>query len=252
VYCHPSQTIDADRPNSDARHDGKFSELGDSTSNGFHAGDESQPVHALERLFIQSLPGWKRTIDIIGSLLGLVLMAPVFLLLALFINTGSPGPVFFRQWRTGRGGRPFLMYKFRSMVIDAEQRKGELLPLNEQDGPAFKLSADPRVTRLGRFLRDSSLDELPQLWNVLRGEMSLVGPRPLPVEEANSCLDWQRRRLDVTPGLTCIWQIRGRSEVTFNEWVRMDLEYVRRQSLWQDVKILFATVPAVVQRRGAK
>jgi lipopolysaccharide/colanic/teichoic acid biosynthesis glycosyltransferase len=144
------------------------------------------------------------------------------------------------------------MYKFRSMVSDAESRKADLLALNEQDGPAFKITGDPRITRLGRFLRDSSIDELPQLWNVLKGDMSLVGPRPLPCDETANCLDWQRRRLDVTPGLTCIWQVRGRSQVTFNEWVRMDVEYVQRRSLWCDVQILLATVPAVIARRGAK
>ncbi len=144
------------------------------------------------------------------------------------------------------------MYKFRSMISDAESLKSQLMELNEQDGPAFKITADPRVTRLGRFLRDTSLDELPQLWNVLRGEMSLVGPRPLPCDESDACLGWQKRRLDVTPGLTCIWQVKGRSQVTFNEWVRMDLQYVGRRSLWQDLKILISTVPAVLQRRGAK
>ncbi len=152
------------------------------------------------------------------------------MLIAAAIKFTSPGPVFFRQSRSGRGGRPFFMYKFRSMVVDAEESKSELLTLNEQDGPAFKLTSDPRVTRLGQFLRDTSLDELPQLINVFKGDMSLVGPRPLPCEETAGCLDWQRRRLDVTPGLTCIWQVRGRSRVTFNEWVRMDLQYVRRQS----------------------
>jgi lipopolysaccharide/colanic/teichoic acid biosynthesis glycosyltransferase len=144
------------------------------------------------------------------------------------------------------------MYKFRSMVVDAETQKQQLLHLNEQDGPAFKLTGDPRITRLGKVLRDTSLDELPQLWNVLKGEMSLVGPRPLPCEESNNCLDWQRRRLDVTPGLTCLWQVRGRSQVTFNEWVRMDLDYVGRNSWWRDACILMATVPAVLMRRGAK
>ena len=187
-----------------------------------------------------------------GATIGLIFACPIFIVVAALIKLESPGPVFFRQWRTGRGGCPFQMYKFRSMVVDAELRKHNLLGLNEQDGPAFKLADDPRITQLGKFLRGTSLDELPQLWNVLRGEMSLVGPRPLPCEESNSCLDWQRRRLDVTPGLTGIWQVRGRSEVTFNEWVRMDLEYIERRSLWQDAKILFATVPAVIKRRGAK
>jgi lipopolysaccharide/colanic/teichoic acid biosynthesis glycosyltransferase len=211
-----------------------------------------RPVEPLESLFVRAMPAWKRTIDIFGSVFGLLLLSPLFLLIAALIKLISPGPIFFRQWRSGRGGRPFRMYKFRSMVTDAESRKDELMALNEQDGPAFKITGDPRITRLGRFLRDTSIDELPQLWNVLKGDMSLVGPRPLPCDETANCLDWQRRRLDVTPGLTCIWQVRGRSQVTFNEWVRMDVEYVQRRSLWCDVKILLATVPAVIARRGAK
>jgi lipopolysaccharide/colanic/teichoic acid biosynthesis glycosyltransferase len=203
-------------------------------------------------LFVQAIPPWKRAIDVLGAAIGIVLLSPILLLFAAAIKISSTGPVLFTQWRSGRGGRPFLMYKFRSMVVDAEERKSELISLNEQDGPAFKLTADPRVTRLGQFLRDTSIDELPQLWNVLKGDMSLVGPRPLPCKETASCLDWQRRRLDVTPGLTCIWQVRGRSQVTFNEWVRMDLQYVRERSFWEDIKILVTTVPAVLLRRGAK
>ena len=144
------------------------------------------------------------------------------------------------------------MYKFRSMVVDAEQRKRELLALNEQDGPAFKISADPRVTPLGRFLRTTSIDELPQLINVLKGDMSLVGPRPLPCDESDACRGWQRRRLDVTPGLTCIWQVRGRSQVSFADWCRMDLQYVASRSLLRDVTLIALTLPAVLLRRGAR
>jgi lipopolysaccharide/colanic/teichoic acid biosynthesis glycosyltransferase len=250
VYCYPAEVSQLDRSISD-RHRGDESPVNfESVTQRSEHFDE--PADALEFLFVKALPTWKRMTDIAGAMLGLVVALPVFLMVAVLIKLGSPGPVFFRQLRTGRGGVPFLMYKFRSMVLDAEDRKHELISHNEQDGPAFKIAADPRVTRLGRFLRNSSLDELPQLWNVLRGEMSLVGPRPLPCDESNSCLDWQRRRLEVTPGLTGIWQVHGRGEVTFNEWIRMDLEYVRRCSFWQDMKILLATVPAVVQRRGAK
>jgi lipopolysaccharide/colanic/teichoic acid biosynthesis glycosyltransferase len=241
VYCYPSESEQLDDV-IPQRH----------THEKQHSQEDHQPIQPLEMLFVQALPAWKRAIDIIGAGVGLLLLSPVFLVLAAAIKLTSPGPVFFRQQRSGRGGRPFLMYKFRSMVIDAESRKSELLSLNEQDGPAFKLTGDPRITRVGRFLRDTSLDELPQLWNVLKGDMSLVGPRPLPCDETASCLDWQRRRLDVTPGLTCIWQVRGRSQVSFNEWVRMDLEYVKRRSLRKDVAILLSTVPAVLQRRGAK
>src|SRR5207249_3744451 len=150
---------------------------------------------------------------------------PLFVVIALAIKSSSRGPILFKQQRSGRGGKPFTMYKFRSMGVDAEARKLELLELNEQDGPAFKLKNDPRVTRLGRILRTTSLDELPQLWNVVKGEMSLVGPRPLPCAESDASEPWHRQRLDVTPGLTCIWQVKGRSSVSFADWVRMDVQY---------------------------
>jgi len=214
--------------------------------------DDGRQVHSLEAFFVQPMPAWKRWLDVVGAAWGLVLLAPLFLLVAIAIKLSSPGPVFFRQDRSGLGGRRFKMYKFRSMVAGAERRQGELRALNEQDGPAFKLSSDPRVTRLGKLLRATSIDELPQLWNVLFGEMSLVGPRPLPCAESEACESWQHRRLDVTPGLTCIWQVRGRSRVSFAEWVRMDLQYVRSVSPATDLKILFQTVPAVLLRKGAK
>ncbi|MCC7086832.1 MAG: sugar transferase [Pirellulales bacterium] len=190
--------------------------------------------------------------DVAGAAVGLIVLSPLFAAVAAAVKISSPGPVFFKQRRSGWGGQPFMMYKFRSMIVDAEGLKGELLAHNEQDGPAFKIECDPRVTKLGRFIRRTSIDELPQLWNVLRGEMTLVGPRPRPCDEQAGCSNWQRRRLDMTPGLTCIWQVSGRSNVTFNEWVRMDLEYVEGRSLWQDVKILAATLPAVISRRGAQ
>jgi lipopolysaccharide/colanic/teichoic acid biosynthesis glycosyltransferase len=250
VYCYPSDASQLDRSISDRRSQDEVPVQLESAADRPDQIDE--PADALEFLFIKALPAWKRATDIVVATMGLVVALPVFLILAALIKLGSPGPVFFRQLRTGRGGVPFLIYKFRSMVVDAEVRKRELLSHNEQDGPAFKIAADPRVTRLGRFLRSTSLDELPQLWNVLRGDMSLVGPRPLPCDESNSCLEWQRRRLDVTPGLTGIWQVRGRGEATFNEWVRMDLEYIEHRSMWQDVRILAATVPAVVLRKGAR
>src|SRR5262249_40417169 len=154
---------------------------------------------------------------------------PVLLLVALAIKLTSPGPVFFKQLRAGRGNKPFWMYKFRTMHVGADLIKDQLRAQSEQDGPAFKIKNDPRIHKLGRLLRITSLDELPQLWNVLCGDMSLVGPRPLPCQESDGCLGWQRRRLDVTPGLTCIWQVWGRSRVSFNEWVRMDIEYIARR-----------------------
>jgi len=206
----------------------------------------------------QPAPAWqlaaKRLFDWVGAALLLVLLLPLFVLLALVIRLGSPGPALFRQRRCGLNGRPFDMLKFRSMVRDAEEHKAGLEARNEMSGPVFKVSDDPRVTRVGRFLRRHALDELPQLWNVLRGEMSLVGPRPLPVEEVHRFQDdAHRRRLSVPPGLTCLWQVRGRNEIDdFDDWVRLDLEYIDNWSLWLDAKILVATVPAVLLGRGGR
>jgi lipopolysaccharide/colanic/teichoic acid biosynthesis glycosyltransferase len=207
---------------------------------------------ALEGLLLRPMPAWKRSLDVAGALTGMVLLAPLLALIAAAIKLTSPGPVLFSQRRSGRGGVPFTIYKFRTMVIGAEGQKARLLARNDQDGPAFKMKDDPRVTWLGRVLRQTSLDELPQLWNVLKGDMSLVGPRPLPCDESQACTGWQRRRLDVTPGLTCIWQVRGRCRVSFADWVRMDVRYIRQRSLWQDLKLLVLTVPAVLFRRGAQ
>ena len=197
----------------------------------------------------------KRFIDILLSALGLIFLSPFFGLMALLIALDSRGGVFYHQPRLGRNGKTFDVIKFRTMYKNAEkilERELRLHPELRQEWDCYqKLKRDPRVTRVGGFLRRFSLDELPQLWNVLKGDMSLVGPRPLPCDESAACLDWQRRRLDVTPGLTCIWQVRGRSRVTFNEWVRMDLEYVQRRTFWQDFKILLTTVPAVLLRRGS-
>jgi len=196
----------------------------------------------------------KQIIDAVGSLVALFFALPIMGVIALAIRMTSHGPVLFRQERCGLNGRPFTMLKFRSMVSDAEQRQHELVALNEMGGPVFKISNDPRITRVGAFLRKYSLDELPQLFNVLRGEMSLVGPRPLPVYEVEKFDDpAHRRRLSVKPGLTCLWQIRGRNEVRdFREWVRLDLEYIDNWSLWLDLKILLRTVPVVVAGTGAR
>jgi lipopolysaccharide/colanic/teichoic acid biosynthesis glycosyltransferase len=219
--------------------------------NGFPTHGARTSAQALESLLLLATPAWKRALDIVGASVGLMLLLPLFGAIALSIKCTSRGPILFKQERSGRGGKPFLMYKFRTMVYDAEVRKAELMALNEQDGPAFKIKKDPRVTGVGRVLRTTSLDELPQLWNVLRGEMSLVGPRPLPCAESEACAVWLRRRLDVTPGLTCLWQVRGRCSVSFADWVRMDLQYIRSRSLWQDLKLLVLTVPVVVLRKGA-
>jgi lipopolysaccharide/colanic/teichoic acid biosynthesis glycosyltransferase len=217
----------------------------------WRSSDASQrPTRPLEGVFVRPLPWWKRVVDLLGASLGLVLLWPLMALVAVGIKLESPGPALFRQVRTGRGGSRFILYKFRSMRVDADAQKPALLKLNEQDGPAFKIKDDPRLTRFGRWLRSTSVDELPQLWNVLKGEMSLVGPRPLPCDEADACLLWQRRRLDVTPGLTCTWQVRGRSRVSFDEWMRMDLHYIDSHSMGQDLTLLLATVWAVMRRTG--
>jgi lipopolysaccharide/colanic/teichoic acid biosynthesis glycosyltransferase len=209
-------------------------------------------VQNLHTLLVRPMPWWKRAIDISAASFGLLLISPLLAMIALGIKLTSPGPVLFKQRRAGIGGKPFQIYKFRTMCVDAEAKKKELKAQSEQDGPAFKIKADPRITKIGKLLRETSLDELPQLWNVVKGDMSLVGPRPLPVDESEECALWQRRRLDVTPGLTCIWQVKGRSRVTFDEWVRMDISYIRRRKLFHDVLILVQTIPAVLLRRGAR
>jgi lipopolysaccharide/colanic/teichoic acid biosynthesis glycosyltransferase len=210
------------------------------------------PDVALEDSFVEPMPLWKRAFDLIVAGVGLVLISPILIGAAIAIKLSSPGPVIFKQKRTGLGGKIFTIYKFRTMCVNAEKYQAELRKLNEQDGPAFKLTNDPRVFKVGKILRKTSIDELPQLINVLKGDMSLVGPRPLPVKEQDGCEQWQRHRLNVTPGLTCIWQVDGRSEVTFDEWVRMDVSYMRQRSLWSDISILLRTVPSVLMRKGAK
>lgn len=196
----------------------------------------------IDHLLVRRLPLWKRTLDVVGAGLGLLMASPLFLVLAILIKTTSPGPVFYRQRRSGQGGIPFTIYKFRSMVPDADARKQALYVLNEQDGPAFKMKDDPRITSIGKIMRRTSLDELPQLWNVFRGDMTLVGPRPLPCVETAACAPWHLERLAVKPGLTCIWQVHGRSRVTFDEWMRMDLQYVRSVTPAHDLRILMETV----------
>jgi exopolysaccharide biosynthesis polyprenyl glycosylphosphotransferase len=196
----------------------------------------------------------KQVMDYIGALALLILSSPFLLVAAITVKLTSPGPILFRQQRSGLNGRPFILYKFRTMVTNAEQLKQELAAMNEMSGPVFKLSHDPRVTSIGRLLRKFSIDEFPQLFNVLRGEMSLVGPRPLPVDEVKRFNDLaHRRRLSVKPGLTCLWQISGRNNVRdFKDWVRLDLEYIDNWSLWLDCKILCRTVPVVLVGAGAK
>ncbi len=193
----------------------------------------------------------KRALDLSLGSIAFVAAAPVIALAALAIKLDSAGPVFHRAVRVGRGGRKFTFLKLRSMQVGAEELRGLLLHLNQAQGPAFKLHSDPRVTRVGRWLRKLSLDELPQLVHVLQGTMSLVGPRPPFPEEVERYEPWMLRRLSVTPGLTCLWQVRGRSDLGFEEWMRLDLEYVDRQSFRLDLAILALTLPAVLSARGA-
>ena len=195
---------------------------------------------------------FKRGLDVAGSLVAIILLLPLFTAVAIWIKLDSPGPLIYRQIRVGQFGRPFYFYKFRSMYIDSEARRAALERENESaDGVIFKMKNDPRITRCGRFIRKYSIDEAPQFFNVLLGDMSLVGPRPpLPSEVAQYSLN-DRKRLDILPGITCIWQVSGRSDIPFREQVVMDQEYIRRQSLWKDVLILFRTIPAVLAGKGA-
>ena len=204
-----------------------------------------------EIVFIQQMPRWKRAFDVLAAGSGLFLLWPLMAMIAILIRATSTGPIFYRQERRGLAGCRFMILKFRSMIPNADANREDLLELSHQDGPAFKLSNDPRVTPIGRFLRQTSLDELPQLWNVLVGEMSMVGPRPLPTAEADGCNHWQRQRLEATPGLTGVWQVYGRSRVKFDEWVRMDLHYIRNRRFFFDLYLILATIPALLLRRGA-
>lgn len=194
----------------------------------------------------------KRFFDIVLSAVALVLLLPLFVVVAILIKATSPGPIFFVQIRVGKYGRTFSFYKFRSMYVDAEKRKAELMAQNQSaDGVIFKMKKDPRITPIGRFIRKTSIDELPQFLNVLFGDMSLVGPRPpVPSEVSQYTLE-DRKRLMVRPGLTCLWQVSGRSDIPFKKQVSLDKEYIRSQSLWKDIVILLRTVPAILSGRGA-
>jgi len=194
---------------------------------------------------------FKRVFDVVLSFAALVLLSPLLAAIAAMIKITSPGPVLFSQTRCGLGGRRFTLYKFRSMINNAEQMRAELHQLNELDGPVFKISDDPRITPVGRWLRRFSLDELPQLWNVFRGDMSFVGPRPAVPEEVDQYEDWQRRRLRMRPGLTCTWVLEGRNHLDFKRWMQLDLKYIDNWSLWLDAKIFLRTIPIVLSGRGA-
>ena len=194
----------------------------------------------------------KRIIDIIGSLAGLIFLSPLFLIVAILIKLEDPkGKIFFLQERNGKYPKTFKMYKFRSMVHNAEALLTDLMDKNEQSGPAFKINDDPRITRVGKFIRKTSIDELPQLFNVLKGDMSLVGPRPPIPREVQQYNSYQMQRLAIKTGLTCIWQVSGRNNIGFDEWVEMDIEYIKTRSLWLDIKLIFKTVGVLFGDKNA-
>lgn len=240
VYSYPAMQ------GSDKENSGTFAGL------SVELDESGADIQKLSASLAMPLPAWKRAMDIVGATCGLIALSPILLATAAAIKLTSPGPVMFCQQRSGLGGKPFTLFKFRTMVVDAEQRKQELMEANEQDGPAFKMRNDPRITPIGAFLRKSSIDELPQLWNVLRGDMTLVGPRPLPCGETAGTDQWHRKRLDVTPGLTCIWQIEGRNRVNFDDWMRMDVRYIRRRNVLHDMKLILLTIPAMLWKRNGQ
>ena len=193
----------------------------------------------------------KRVLDVLVSVIMLILLSPIFLITTLAIKLDDPGPAFYKQNRVGKWGKLFMMFKFRSMVMGADKMKDQLLDQNESGGVIFKMKQDPRITRSGRIIRKFSIDELPQLWNVLKGDMSLVGPRPPVPREVAEYEYADRRRLDAIPGITCIWQVSGRSEIDFKGQVQLDVQYIENQSFWGDIKLLFKTIPAVLLGKGA-
>ena len=184
----------------------------------------------------------KRLIDVICSFIGVVVLSPLFIVIAIIIKATSKGPVFFSQKRVGKNGKEFDMYKFRSMVVNAEELKEKLAAKNEMSGPMFKMKDDPRVTKVGKFIRKTSIDELPQLWNVLKGDMSLVGPRPSLPKEVAQFESWMYKRLEVKPGLTCYWQVSGRNNIDFEDWMKLDIRYVEERSLFVDIKLILKTI----------
>lgn len=193
----------------------------------------------------------KRGIDIVGSLAGITLLSPLYLVVAIWIKLDSKGPIIFSQERVGLNGKRFNMYKFRSMVINAEELKEKLAKQNERKGPMFKIKEDPRVTKIGKFIRKTSIDELPQLINILKGEMSIVGPRPSLPKEVEQFEDWMMTRLEVKPGLTCFWQVQGRDDIPFEEWMELDVKYVRERNLLLDIKLILKTFTVLLGDKNA-
>ena len=221
------------------------------SSHDHHSATDEQHALSLQPIFFNKTSIAKRLADIVLSILALIVLSPLLSIIAIAVKCTSKGPIFFRQKRAGLGGVPFTFLKFRTMQIDADKKKSELLSFNERTGPVFKMENDPRVTKLGIFLRQWSLDELPQLINVLMGDMSLVGPRPPSMDEVEEYESWHNYRLEVQPGMTCIWQVYARGEKSFENWVRLDIKYKREQSFLLDMKLLALTIPAVLSRRGA-
>lgn len=212
----------------------------------------SSPISLTKEDSLNIYEQLKRLMDGILAGTGLLLLAPFLAILAIFIKLESPGPILFAQTRIGLCGRKFQCWKFRSMYVDAEKRKQSLMAENEmQGGTTFKIKNDPRITKVGRFIRKASIDELPQLWNVIVGQMSLVGPRPPVPQEVLKYSAYDKQRLIVKPGITCIWQVSGRSDIPFKDQVRLDVEYIRKRSLWMDLLLLLRTIPAVLLAKGA-
>ncbi|MCI8977699.1 MAG: sugar transferase [Lachnospiraceae bacterium] len=219
-----------------------------------HVGELNSDRYHMQAVYQKKNPAYlklKRGMDILLSAAALVFLAPVFLFTALAIKLEDGGPVLFCQYRAGKDMKPFKIYKFRSMLVNADAKMPEMMKDNEQTGHAFKIKDDPRITRVGKFIRKFSIDELPQLINVIKGDMSIVGPRPILTFQMEECSGYERQRLVVQPGLTCYWQIGGRANIGWKEWIEMDLDYIEDMSLWTDIKIIARTVPAVFDREGA-
>ncbi len=219
-----------------------------------HVGELNSDRYHMQAVYQKKNPAYlklKRGMDILLSAAALVFLAPVFLFTALAIKLEDGGPVLFCQYRAGKDMKPFKIYKFRSMLVNADAKMPEMMKDNEQTGHAFKIKDDPRITRVGKFIRKFSIDELPQLINIIKGDMSIVGPRPILTFQMEECSGYERQRLVVQPGLTCYWQIGGRANIGWKEWIEMDLDYIENMSLWTDIKIIARTVPAVFDREGA-
>ena len=219
-----------------------------------HVGELNSDRYHMQAVYQKKNPAYlklKRGMDILLSAAALVFLAPVFLFTALAIKLEDGGPILFCQYRAGKDMKPFKIYKFRSMLVNADAKMPEMMKDNEQTGHAFKIKNDPRITRVGKFIRKFSIDELPQLINVIKGDMSIVGPRPILTFQMEECSGYERQRLVVQPGLTCYWQIGGRANIEWKDWIEMDLDYIEDMSLWTDIKIIARTVPAVFDREGA-